>query len=57
MAIERQLNGQVEQTFAPDGVAVRLTVPLTQERWSQFETTSAGEPQKESAAQQRRMKE
>jgi hypothetical protein len=55
MAIERQLNGQVEQTFDRDGVAVRLTVPLTQERWSQFGTTSAGEPQQESAAQRRRM--
>jgi two-component system CheB/CheR fusion protein len=51
MAIERQLNGQVEQTFDRDGAAVRLTVPLTQERWSQFGTTSAGEPQQESAAQ------
>jgi two-component sensor histidine kinase len=33
MVIERQLNGQVEQTFGPDGVNAKLTVPLTHERW------------------------
>jgi PAS domain S-box-containing protein len=33
MVIERQLNGQVEQSFAPDGLQARLTVPLTHERW------------------------
>jgi two-component sensor histidine kinase len=33
MVIERQLNGQVEQSFAPDGLDARLTVPLTHERW------------------------
>src|SRR5262245_31094727 len=33
MVIERQLNGQVEQSFAPDGLRARLTVPLTHERW------------------------
>ena len=33
MVIERQLNGQVQQAFGPEGLAVRLTVPLTHERW------------------------
>jgi two-component sensor histidine kinase len=33
MVIERQLNGQVEQSFAADGLRARLTVPLTHERW------------------------
>ena len=33
MVIERQLNGQVEQTYARQGLTVRLTVPLTHERW------------------------
>jgi PAS domain S-box-containing protein len=33
MVIERQLNGQVEQSFTADGLQARLTVPLTHERW------------------------
>jgi len=33
MVIERQLNGQVEQSFAAEGLHARLTVPLTHERW------------------------
>src|SRR5262249_375705 len=33
MVIERQLNGKVEQSFGPDGLYARLTVPLTHERW------------------------
>jgi two-component sensor histidine kinase len=33
MVIERQLNGNVEQSFGPDGLDARLTVPLTHERW------------------------
>jgi PAS domain S-box-containing protein len=33
MVIERQLNGQVEQAFGPDGLNAKLTVPLTHERW------------------------
>jgi two-component sensor histidine kinase len=36
MAVERQLNGHVEQTFKPEGLLIHLTVPLTQERWTQF---------------------
>jgi len=33
MVIERQLNGQVEQSFTAEGLRARLTVPLTHERW------------------------
>jgi two-component sensor histidine kinase len=33
MVIERQLNGQVKQSFGPPGLQVKLTVPLTHERW------------------------
>jgi two-component sensor histidine kinase len=33
MVIERQLNGQVEQSFGPGGLLAKLTVPLTHERW------------------------
>jgi hypothetical protein len=33
MVIERQLNGQVEQAFEPNGLSAKLTVPLTHERW------------------------
>jgi two-component sensor histidine kinase len=44
MAIERQLNGQVEQIFKPEGLVVHLTVPLTQERWTQFLSNNAAAP-------------
>src|SRR5207237_1127797 len=33
MVIERQLNGQVSQDFGPQGLEVRLVVPITHERW------------------------
>ena len=33
MVIERQLNGKVEQDFGPEGLDVRLIVPITHERW------------------------
>jgi two-component sensor histidine kinase len=33
MVIERQLNGQVQQNFGPEGLEVKLIVPLTHERW------------------------
>jgi two-component sensor histidine kinase len=33
MVIERQLNGQVQQSFGPEGMDARLLVPLTHERW------------------------
>jgi two-component sensor histidine kinase len=35
MVIQRQLDGQVERTFGPKGLDVRLMVPLTHERWPQ----------------------
>ena len=35
MVIERQLNGQVQRTFGPNGLEARLIVPLTHERWPQ----------------------
>jgi hypothetical protein len=41
MVIERQLNGQVEQLFRPQGLDARLTVPLTHERWPGSARTSA----------------
>jgi two-component sensor histidine kinase len=41
MVIERQLNGQVEQSFGPQGLDARLTVPLTHERWPGGARTSA----------------
>ncbi|MEA2987363.1 MAG: hypothetical protein QOG83_74 [Alphaproteobacteria bacterium] len=33
MVIERQLNGEAQQTFAPEGFEAKLIVPLTHERW------------------------
>jgi PAS domain S-box-containing protein len=33
MVIERQLNGELQQTFGPQGLNARLIVPLTHERW------------------------
>jgi PAS domain S-box-containing protein len=33
MVIERQLNGQVQQSFPAEGLHTRLVVPLTHERW------------------------
>jgi two-component sensor histidine kinase len=33
MVIERQLNGQVQQSFTPHGMEARMIVPLTHERW------------------------
>jgi len=33
MVIERQLNGQVQQSFGANGLQAKLTVPLTHERW------------------------
>jgi len=35
MVIQRQLDGQVERTFGPKGLDVRLILPLTHERWPQ----------------------
>jgi two-component sensor histidine kinase len=33
MVIERQLSGEVAQVFAPEGLLVRLSIPLAHERW------------------------
>ena len=33
LVIERQLNGEVQRTFSRHGLAVRMIVPLTHERW------------------------
>jgi PAS domain S-box-containing protein len=33
MVIERQLNGNVLQSFGPKGLEAKLTIPLTHERW------------------------
>ncbi|HEY7296791.1 MAG TPA: HWE histidine kinase domain-containing protein [Xanthobacteraceae bacterium] len=33
LSIERQLNGKVEQNFSPEGLDVKLIVPITHERW------------------------
>ena len=31
--VERQLGGEVRQTFGPHGMEAQLVVPLTHERW------------------------
>jgi two-component sensor histidine kinase len=41
MVIERQLNGTVRMTYAPDGLDAELTVPLTHERWPGATTRAA----------------
>jgi len=33
MVIARQLNGEVQQSYGPEGLNARLIVPLTHERW------------------------
>jgi two-component sensor histidine kinase len=33
LVIERQMNGEVQRTYSRQGLAVRLIVPLTHERW------------------------
>ena len=33
MVVERQLNGQVQQTFTTEGMDAKLIVPLTHDRW------------------------
>jgi two-component sensor histidine kinase len=33
MVIERQLNGEVQQSFTDEGFAAKLIIPLTHERW------------------------
>jgi two-component sensor histidine kinase len=45
MVIERQLAGEVQRTFGPEGMEARLVVPLSHERWPQQagNTTSDGD--------------
>jgi len=43
MVIERQLNGQVTRNFGPNGLEMRLVLPLSHERWPQPEATSDSE--------------
>jgi PAS domain S-box-containing protein len=33
LVIERQMNGEVHRSYAPEGLSVRMIVPLTHERW------------------------
>jgi PAS domain S-box-containing protein len=35
MVIERQLGGEMQRTFAPEGLDARLVLPLSHERWPQ----------------------
>jgi hypothetical protein len=44
MVIERQLNGQVQQTFGEKGFDAKLIVPLTHERWP-GSVTRSGAPE------------
>jgi two-component sensor histidine kinase len=52
MVIERQLNGEVERIFTPDGLQVRLVVPLTHERWPRRVGRSAEEGEGVAPAEQ-----
>jgi len=42
LVIERQLNGEVIRSFSRKGLAVKLTVPLTHERWPSPAVATAG---------------
>jgi two-component sensor histidine kinase len=44
MVIERQLGGQVQRSFGPEGMDARLVVPLTHERWPEAVERAASEP-------------
>ncbi len=33
LVIERQMNGEVQRTYGREGLSVRMTIPLTHERW------------------------
>jgi two-component sensor histidine kinase len=43
LVIERQLNGEVQRTFARSGLAVHMVVPLTHERWPHAATLASHE--------------
>jgi two-component sensor histidine kinase len=42
LVIERQLNGQVIRTYSSKGLAVKMLVPLTHERWPLASAASSG---------------
>ena len=42
LVIERQLNGEVIRTYSSKGLAVKLLVPLTHERWPSSAASSGG---------------
>jgi len=44
LVIERQLNGEVHQTFGRSGLSVHMVVPLTHERWPTAGSTTGGDP-------------
>jgi PAS domain S-box-containing protein len=43
MVIERQLGGEMQRTFSPEGLDARLVVPLTHERWPEPVMQAGGE--------------
>jgi two-component sensor histidine kinase len=46
LVIERQLNGEVTRSFSRKGLAVKMLVPLTHERWPSPATAAAGQPER-----------
>jgi hypothetical protein len=40
LVIQRQLNGEVNRSYSRKGLAVKLLVPLTHERWPSPATAS-----------------
>ncbi len=44
LVIERQMNGEVQRTYSRQGLSVRITVPLTHERWP-TQAPPAGTPE------------
>jgi two-component sensor histidine kinase len=44
LVIERQMNGEVHRSFTRGGLAVRMIVPLTHERWPSQPVAAAGQP-------------
>ncbi|MGB9369276.1 MAG: GAF domain-containing protein [Xanthobacteraceae bacterium] len=49
MVIERQLGGEMQRTFGPEGLDARLVVPLTHERWPEPVGQEGGEAESASA--------
>jgi len=45
LVIERQLNGEVTRTYSRKGLAVKMLVPLTHERWPSPATATASGPE------------